>query len=81
MTPKNRWEDADRICDGIVAMMNEEVRKNTRPLQILCGLTLGIISFMQTGPTSNRPVMFQIVLGHLGAMLSSIRASAEAQKN
>ena len=54
--------DADRISDRVVDLLNEEIKeRGVRPLPLLAGLLMGLAAYLRTAPQDARPHSFNML--------------------
>jgi hypothetical protein len=49
------WEDADRISDLIVDLVNQQIKTGISPVDVLAGQLLGLMALMLTAPLEVTP--------------------------
>lgn len=65
------WNDADRISDRIVELINEEVKRKTSPIQVFAGQMLAMKSMLRSAP-EDRPVQLDLVEAAIDTCLMSM---------
>ena len=67
------WEDADRIADRIVDLMNEEIKRpGFSPLQMFAGQMLAILAMLRSAPRDAMPAEMMIVEKAIGLCLTAM---------
>ena len=77
-TVRPNWDQADRISDTIVDLMNTEIRKpDFSPMQLLAGLMLAMCALASTCPKELAPDAYVDVMNAIQRCLESMMGGEE----
>jgi hypothetical protein len=72
MTAADKWQDADRISDTIVDLLNAELA-TVSPVEVLAGVMLAMMALLKTAPTQNMPVPLMVAGAAIEECLTTMR--------
>jgi hypothetical protein len=75
MSADDKWQDADRISDTIVDLLNAELA-TVSPVEVLAGLMLAMMALLKTAPTQNMPVPLVVAGAAIEECLTTMRSSS-----